>query len=286
MGKYEEFLEHKSRLDPPTGLVDKLSLPKQLFQFQHDITRWSLRRGRAAVFAQTGLGKSFIELSWGDAIHSSTGGNILLLTPPAVGPQMVREGIKFGIQSTLCASQEDVIPGVNITNYEKLHLFDLSKFIGVILDESSILKSFDGKTHTMLIKSCAHIPYRLACSATPAPNDFTELGNHAEFLGVMDLANMLAVFFAHDGENTSQWRLKGYAEDNFWRWMCSWAVLLRHPRDLGYEDSRYDLPPLHQHEHIVPMSGPRALTLSQRLAARRESIDQRVAKAVELTPGR
>lgn len=279
---YQEFLSRKLKLDPPTGLADIPELPDQLFPFQRDIVRWALRRGRAAIFANTGLGKSFMELAWGQAIHRATGGDVLLLTPLAVASQMVREAAKFNLPAKHCASQAEVEPGVTVTNYAKLHHFDLSKFIGVILDESSILKAFDGKTRTMLIDKCAQIPYRLAATATPAPNDFTELGNHAEFLGVMELTGMQAVFFCHDGGDTSKWRLKGHAEADFWRWMCSWSVLLRRPSDLGYDDGAYDLPPMEQTEHIVPVEGPPAKTLSERLAARRESIADRVAKAAEI----
>lgn len=283
--RYAEFLARKLRTDPVTGLLVIPTLPAALFAFQRDIVRWALKRGRAAVFAQTGLGKSFIELAWGQAVHTATGCNVLLLTPLAVAGQMVREAAKFGLPAKQCATQADVMPGVTVTNYEKLHHFDLSKFVGVILDESSILKAFDGKTRTTLIERCKDVPYRLCATATPAPNDFTELGNHAEFLGVMSVTGMQATFFTHDSGDTNVWRLKGHAETAFWQWMCSWAVLLRRPSDLGYPDGGYDLAPLQQLEHIVDVAGPQAITLGQRLAARRGSITHRVAKAVELTPG-
>lgn len=282
--EYEAFLANKRRTDPATGLAEIPDLPAQLFPFQRDIVRWALRRGRAAIFAQTGLGKSFMELAWGQAVHTTTGGNVLLLTPLAVAGQMVREAGKFGLAAKHCAHQGEVEPGVTVTNYAKLHHFDLSQFIGVILDESSILKAFDGKTRSMLIERCAQVPYRLCATATPAPNDFMELGNHAEFLGVMSLTGMQAVFFVHDGGDTGKWRLKGHAEDEFWRWMCSWSVLLRRPSDLGYDDGAYDLPPLQQAEHIVEADGVVAKTLSERLRARRESLEQRVAHAATLVP--
>ena len=285
LSSYAAFLKRKTRFDPPTGLRSFPELPAQLFPFQHDIVRWALRRGRAAVFAQTGLGKSFIELAWGRAIHQETGGNVLLLTPLAVAAQMVREAAKFGLPAKQCASQADVEPGITVTNYAKLHHFDLSKFVGVILDESSILKAFDGKTRTLLIERCKDVPYRLCATATPAPNDFTELGNHAEFLGVMTLHGMQATFFTHDAGDTGTYRLKGHAEQAFWQWMCSWSVLLRRPSDLGYEDGGYALPPLQQLEHVIPVEGERAVTLGQRLRARRDSLEVRVARAVELTPG-
>lgn len=594
---YEDFLAGKARLDPPTGIPGDLNLPGSLFPFQRDIVTWALRRGRAAIFAQTGLGKSFMELAWGNAVHQATNGNVLLLTPLAVAGQMVREAAKFGIPAKQCSTQDDVEPGITVTNYGKLHHFDLSEFSGVILDEcfaagtlidtpggkrqiedlrigdqilnasgvdtlsdvhrrevpyavkvthragsciaspnhpfftqrgwvgaknlrpgdcalgtaeavrlvrnglcpevpepvrtailrsillsemadesagapcesaqprgsseawgepicmaevggpessggtrtnpqaesdirygsskedihpietdgpstfrawgqwpwadgtagihdgcswrrldsgicfvtgptrtgisdtlqnrlgehgeadrhrgrwsvplqpaasgreercktdfiglegieilepghpelerlrdadgklyfydlggtrhpsfsvngalvhnSSILKSFDGKTRNLLIEQCAQVPYRLAATATPAPNDFNELGNHAEFLGVMSYTGMQSIFFTHDGGDTGTWRLKGHAEQDFWRWMCSWSVLLRKPSDLGYDDGAYDLPELIECEHIIPVEGPAAKTLGERLRARRASINERVAKAAELTP--
>lgn len=283
MSNYHDFLNRKARRDPATGLRDELDLPEQLFPFQRDIVRWALRRGRAAVFAQTGLGKSFMELAWGQAVYRATGRNVLLLTPLAVAAQMVREAAKFGLPAKQCAHQGEVEPGVTVTNYAKLHHFDLAQFAGVILDESSILKAFDGKTRNALIEACKDVPYRLCATATPAPNDFMELGNHAEFLGVMSLHGMQATFFTHDGGDTSKWRLKGHAEDVFWQWMCSWSVLLRRPSDLDYADGEYALPPLRQHEHMVAVDGASAVTLGERLAARRDSIAQRVARAVELT---
>lgn len=284
MRSYDEFLVSKARLDPPTGICGDLNLPEQLFPFQRDIVTWALRRGRAAIFAQTGLGKSFMELAWGNAVHEATCGNVLLLTPLAVAGQMVREADRFGIPAKQCATHDEVEPGITVTNYGKLHHFDLSEFTGVILDESSILKSFDGKTRTKLIEVCAQIPYRLAATATPAPNDFAELGNHAEFLGVMSLTGMQSIFFTHDGGDTGTYRLKGHAENDFWKWMCSWSVLLRKPSDLGYDDGAYDLPELIEREHIIMVDGPPAKTLSERLRARRDSISERVAKAAELTP--
>lgn len=284
MNDYLEFLKKKAVIDPPTGLTDIPELPNALFPFQHDIVTWALRRGRAAVFAQTGLGKSLMELSWADAIYRATGSNVLILTPLAVAAQMIREAEKFGLSARQCASQADVLPGVTVTNYQKLQHFDLSQFDGVVLDESSILKAFDGKTRNMLIDACKHMPYRLAATATPAPNDFMELGNHAEFLGVMSYTGMLSTFFVHDGGDTSKWRIKGHAEVEFWKWMCTWSVLLRRPSDLGYEDGAYNLPPMVQEEHIVPVDGEPARTLSERLRARRDSLSERVFLAAYMTP--
>ena len=183
MTPYEDFLARKAITDPMTGLTDIPELPDCLFPHQRDIVQWALRRGRAALFAGTGLGKSLMELAWAQAIHRETGKDILHLAPLAVSNQMAREAEKFGIDARVVAMQSDCGPGTNITNYQKLDHFDLSRFGGVILDESSILKNTDGHYRTKLIEACQQIPFRLAATATPAPNDFMELGNHAEFLG-------------------------------------------------------------------------------------------------------
>lgn len=292
---YSAFLAQKAISDPATGLSDIPELPDCLFAHQRDIVKWALRRGRAALFAGAGLGKSLMELAWAQAVHQSTGKDILHLAPLAVSNQMAREAEKFGIAAHVVAKQSECLPGTNITNYQKLDHFDLSRFGGVILDESSILKSTDGKYRTALIEACQSIPFRLAATATPAPNDFMELGNHAEFLGVMKYTDMLATFFVHDGGSTQNWRLKGHAENEFWKWMASWAVMLRKPSDLGYPNDGYDLPPLRYHQHIVAVEyAPsmetgmlfpvQASTLSERIAARRDTVGERVEMAVQVTP--
>lgn len=292
---YEAFLARKAISDPMTGLASVPGLPECLFPFQRDIVSWALRRGRAALFAGTGLGKSLMELSWADAVHRETGKDILHLAPLAVSNQLGREGEKFGIPCRVVTKQSECGDGTNITNFQKLDHFNLSQFGGVILDESSILKNTDGYYRTRLIESCQSIPFRLAATATPAPNDFMELGNHAEFLGIMSYTDMLATFFVHDGGDTQKWRLKGHAENEFWRWMASWAVMLRKPSDLGYANEGYDLPPLNYVSHIVgakyepdvemgtlfPMQ---AETLQERIAARRSTIDDRCQLAAEITP--
>ncbi|SKA19930.1 helicase [Consotaella salsifontis] len=288
---YAAFLAKKAMVDPPTGLADIPDLPSALFPFQRDIVRWSLKRGRAALFAGTGLGKTLMELAWGSAIHAAHGGMVLLFAPLAVSTQIIREAAKFGIPARLVRCQADCGPGINVTNYQKIEHFDLAEFIAVILDESSILKSETGKYRTDLIAVCSAVPFRLAATATPAPNDFMELGNHAEFLGVMSYTDMLSTFFTHDGGETQKWRLKGHAENDFWRWMASWSVMLRKPSDLGYEDGAYQLPALHQIHHTVEVPslapyllGGRAATLQERIRARRESVDDRVAFAASITP--
>jgi len=296
MGVYEDFLARKRITDPSTGLASVPPLHPSLFDFQRDITAWALKRGRAALFAGTGLGKTLMELSWAQAVHSETSRDILHLAPLAVSAQILREAGKFGIEARHVRTADDIGPGINVTNYQKIEHFDLSRFGGVILDESSILKSVDGHYRTKLIEQCDGIPYRLAATATPAPNDFMELGNHSEFLGVMSYTDMLATFFTHDGGETQKWRLKGHAETEFWKWMASWSVMIRKPSDLGYPDDGYDLPALRQQQHLVatdyapsmdtgllfPME---ARTMQERLGARRATVKERVALAAQMTPG-
>lgn len=292
---YEQFLATKRIIDPETGIPGAIELPEVMMPHQRDITRWALRRGRAAIFAGTGLGKTLMELTWADRVAVFTGKPVLIFAPLAVSQQHIREAEKFGLSARVVKDQSEVGPGVNVTNYQKIDHFDLPQFGGIVLDESSILKSTDSKYRTRLIEECASVPFRLAATATPAPNDFMELGNHAEFLGVMSYTDMLATFFVHDGGETQKWRLKGHAESEFWKWMASWAVMLRQPSDLGYPNDGYDLPPLRQHSHTVgvdykpsvetgllfPME---ANTLQERLAARRDSVDERVALAASITP--
>lgn len=290
---YSDFLARKRISDPATGIDNPGDLPDVLFPHQRDITRWALRRGRAAIFAGTGLGKTLMELVWADHVAAHTGKPVLIFAPLAVTNQHVREGAAFGINAKLASGQDDIGPGIHVTNYAKLDRFDKTKFGGVVLDESSIIKAHDGKTRQRLIDECQLIPFRLAATATPAPNDFMELGNHAEFLGVMSYAEMLAMFFVHDGGETQKWRLKGHAESDFWRWMASWSVMLQKPSDLGYANDGYDLPPLKTRQHTVAVDyAPdidagtlfpvEARTMSERLGARRSSIDERVQAAAEI----
>lgn len=277
--QYTDFLQAKAITAPMTGLVDIPELCHSLFPFQRDIVAWALKRGRAAIWADCGLGKTAMQLEWARHIP----GRVLVLTPLAVAQQTVAEGKKFGIECVY--AREDNDADIVVTNYEMLRHFDPSEFMGVVLDESSILKSYDGKTRTQIIESFQQTPFRLACTATPSPNDMMELGNHAEFLGVMSRTEMLATFFVHDGGDTSQWRLKGHAERDFWRWLCSYAVSVRKPSDLGHCDDGFALPELVMHDVTVrvqdntqgmlfPME---ASTLQERLRARRDSTQDRVA---------
>jgi len=293
---YRQFLESKRAIDVASGMIALPDLPEFLFPHQRDIVRWALRRGRAAIFAGTGLGKTLMELVWCRAAAGHTRKPSLLLAPLAVGAQHEREADGFGISARVVSATK-VEDEIQITNYQKLDHFDLDAFGAIALDESSILKSHDGHYRTRLIEAARLIPFRLAATATPAPNDFMELGNHSEFLGVMSYFAMLATFFTHDGSETRTWRLKGHAENDFWRWMASWAVMLRKPSDLGYPDDGYDLPPLTKRLHIVATEGShwqsdgqysmlpvQASTMSERLATRRNSLGERIAKAVSLTP--
>ena len=216
---------------------------------------------------------------------------MLILTPLAVASQTVEEAKKFNIGNVeLSRGTFSSDAKIVVTNYEIMEKFDLSQFEGVVLDESSILKAFDGKFRTLIIESFKDTPWKLACSATPAPNDFMELGNHAEFLNVMSRTEMLAMYFVHDGGETQKWRLKGHAEDTFWRWMCSWAVNVRKPSDLGYDNGAYDLPPLHLKQVTIPSTNTLdgflfpvlASSLQERLDARRKTIKERAEKAAEI----
>lgn len=282
---YLNFINNKSFVLESNGFtVDTSILNPQLYDFQKDMTRWALAKGRAAIFADCGLGKTLMQLDWAHQIHQRTGGNILILAPLAVAAQTVQEGIKFGVGVNICESQSDVQPGINITNYEKLNKFVAKEFIGVVLDESSILKSFTGKIRNQIIDAFIKTPYKLACTATPAPNDYMELGNHAEFLGVMSRTEMLSMFFVHDSGETSKWRLKGHAEDAFWEWMASWAVVMDNPNSLDYDISGYDLPKLNIHEIVVDADKPyiEKLTLSERRQARKDSLMERCQYAADL----
>lgn len=284
MKDYETFLNRKNEIMMSAGIEGDLTLNPKLYDFQRDIVRWALFKGRAAIFADCGLGKTIMQLEWAHQVHLYCGGDVLILAPLSVTEQTKREGQAFGIAVQVCESQADVVPGINITNYEKLAKFDATHFKGVVLDESSILKSFTGKVRTAIIDAFRGCRYRLACTATPAPNDYMELGNHAEFLDVMSRNEMLATFFVHDSGNTSKWRLKRHAEDIFWQWMAGWSVFMDNPKSLGYEVTGYDLPPLNIHEIIVDgdIAIDEALTLTERRKARKDTLDLRCQAAADL----
>lgn len=213
---------------------------------------FALRRGKSAAFLDTGLGKSFIELEFARQCAEETGKPSLILTPLAVAGQMVREGRKFGIDARQIREQHEVGSGVMVANYERLPKLDAACFGAVVLDESSILKSFAGRTRNMLMDAFADCQYKLAATATPSPNDHMELGNHAEFLGVMRQQEMLSKWFINDTSTASQeWRLKGHAAEDFWSWVASWSRCATLPSDLGGDDDGYILPEIDRHIHQV-----------------------------------
>ena len=292
---YQDFLKTKFKSAKSSGFtVNVDSLNKNLFNWQKDIVRWSLIKGKSALFEDTGLGKSIQQLAWSDEVVKHTRGEVIIYAPLSVAYQTKREGEKFGIKSNVIRQQNEIKPGINIANYDILDHFDPSSFQGVVLDESSILKNFSSKTKQFIIDNYKNVPYRLACTATPAPNDYMELGNHAEFLGVMTRSEMLSTFFVHDGSDTAKWRLKGHAESMFWEWIASWACVIKTPADLGYPADGYILPELKITQHIVEskifsdstgqnlMFANVAQTLNERRFARRESLAERVKKAAEI----
>lgn len=209
---------------------------------------------------------------------------VLILAPLAVADQTKREAEKFGYTAKVVESQSECISGINITNYEKMDKFVANEFVGVVLDESSILKSYSGKVRTAIIQNFHSVPYKLACTATPAPNDYMEIGNHSEFCGVMTRSEMLSMFFVHDGGQTSKWRLKGHATDVFWQWLATFSVFVDNPANIGYQVSGYDLPKLNINEIIVDGNEPikESLTLTERREARKESLELRCKKAAKL----
>lgn len=283
--EYLEFLKSKRFVLESSGFdIDKSELNPMLYEFQKDIVRWALKKGKACIFADCGLGKTPMQLSWAYRVHKHTGGKILILAPLAVADQTKREADKFGYVAKVVEKQEDCISGINITNYEKLDRFIANEFTGIVLDESSILKSYSGKVRTAIIQNFHEVPYKLACTATPAPNDYMELGNHSEFCGVMTRAEMLSMFFVHDGGQTSKWRLKGHAEDVFWQWLATFSVFVDNPNNIGYDIDGYNLPPINIQEIIVDGDTPTAemLTLTERRQARKNSLQLRCQRAAKL----
>ena len=279
---YEDFVAAKRRAEVATGHAPG-DLNEHLFDFQHAIVSWAVRRGRSAIFADTGLGKTLMQLSWADEVARHTGGAVLILAPLAVSEQTIEQGRAFGIEvSRVPHGGSPSAPGVWITNYERMEAIEFTELRGLVLDESSILKAHDGKTRTKIIESAQGVPYRLSCTATPSPNDFEELGNQCEFLGVMTRTEMLATYFVNDTGDTGTWRLKGWGASKFWEWMGTWAVVLRNPSDIGFDGSRYALEDPQYIEHVVQteplgddlFSRP-AQTLMERRKAQRQSIGKR-----------
>lgn len=285
---YQAFVARKLTRSVPTGFAPPKSLGFDLFPFQVDLVRWALRRGRSAIFAGTGLGKTRMQIAWAKAVQVHTKRPVLILAPLAVSTQTAAEAEALGYSIAVARTRAGQGPCVTVTNYERLHHFDPAAFSGVVLDESSCIKHHDTKTLATLLEAFSATPFKLCATATPAPNDWTELGTHAEFLGVCSRAEMLSEFFCHDGGDTSTWRLKGHARAAFWRFVASWGALVSHPRDLGYDQDGYDLPPLRLHEHVtaaeVPtgfLFAPEAGTLTERRRARKDSLGARVQACAE-----
>jgi len=286
---YESFLLSKARFDQPSGFEASMPLPEMLFPFQAAIVRWALKRGRAAVFADTGLGKSFIQSAWAEAVHQYTGNRVLIVAPLCVAQQTIREAAKLGITIRYQRDFTNRDTGIIITNYEMLESFregiESCFFDGVVLDESSIIKHQDSKTRAQVIELCSKIPYRLSCTATPSPNDFMELGSQAEFLGVMSQVEMLSMFFIHDSAETSKWRLKGHGKAKFWEWLATWSVFIKKPSDIGFSAEGYDLPELHMNLLAVgemTETAPEVYGIQARQQVKRETVDERVQACADL----
>jgi DNA modification methylase len=277
---YNKFLETKKKSFISSGFeLDENELNSNLFEFQKYIVKTALQKGRFAIFADCGLGKTLMQLSFADAVSKKTNMPALILAPLAVTKQTEREGKKFGINMDV----------MDVTNYEQLKNIDTSKYSCVILDESSILKGRDGKLSNLIIETFKNTPYKLACTATPSPNDHMELGQHSEFLGAMSYLEMLAMFFVHDGGETSKWRLRKHAKDTFWNYVCTWSIAVDNPETLGFTMNGYNLPEIEYIEHIIPVEnntntlfGDVAVSATDLHKDLQRSFDKRIEKTLEL----
>lgn len=296
MSAYAEFLHDKAQSYGDSGFAP-VWMPNWLIDFQQAIVEWSTRKGRSAILADCGLGKTPMQLVWAENVARKTGGNVLILTPLAVSHQAVREGEKFGIDVT--RSNDGRSHRITVTNYERLHYFNPSDFVGAVCDESSILKSFDGARRGEITAFMRKMDYRLLATATAAPNDYIELGTSSEALGYLGHMDMLNRFFKNDMNNSFtgrirgeviKWRFKGHAELPFWRWVCSWARAMRRPSDLGYDDDAFILPPLHEIEHLIEVRNIAdgmlfalpAVTLKEQREERRRSLEDRCEHVARL----
>lgn len=284
---YYEFIKRKTAAAVAVGGFE-YEPSGWLYDFQRHLVEWAVRSGRAAIFADCGLGKTPMQLDWSNAIVQRENKPVLILTPLSVTQQTVAEADKFGVEASRSRDGK-LSSDVVVTNYEKLHLFNPHDFSGVVCDESSILKNYSGKIRNAVIEFLKPIRYRLLCSATPSPNDYTELGNSCEALGQMRRVEMLASYFVHDGGNTSSWRLKGHAKNPFWQFVASWARAVRKPSDLGFDDELFVLPDLNMSNHVLasaPLRGSlfavEAITLQEQRQERRETIDARCEKVAEI----
>ena len=300
MTDYGAFLEDKAQIKGNHGFAP-VWMPDFLFDFQQSLVTWAVEKGRAAIFADCGLGKTPMQLVWAENVARHAGRSVLIVTPLAVSYQTIGEAEKFGIRATR-ESHGIVHGGITVTNYERLHLFNPADFAGMVCDESSILKSFDGVRRGEITAFMRKMKYRLLCTATAAPNDYTELGTSSEALGYLGHMDMLNRFFKNDSNtsavgrkygNVAKWRFKGHAETPFWRWVCSWARAIRRPSDLGFGDARFVLPPLTEREHFVEVETPAegmlfalpAVGLKEQREERRRSLDDRCANIADLVNG-
>ena len=298
---YSDFILSKSHSGGDFGFAP-IALPSYLFDFQSAMVDWALRKGRAALFEDCGLGKTPQELVWADNVVRHTNGRVLFCAPLAVAFQVAREAEKFGVDVTVSRDGKIGGPGIYLTNYERLGLFDSSDFVGMVCDESSILKSFDGATKTAITTFMRKLPYRLLATATAAPNDYIELGTSAEALGHLGYMDMLNRFFKNDLNNSAtgrmrgeviKWRLKGHAEEPFWRWVASWSRAMRKPSDIGFDDARFNLPPLNEREHVVSVESIAegmlfelpAVGLKEQREERRRTLTERCEQAASLVSG-
>lgn len=288
---YAEFLKSKGIRRELKGFKP-LWVPDLLFDFQRQLVDWSVRLGRAALFEDCGLGKTIQQLVWAENVvrRQGRGSRVLILAPLAVGRQTVREAAKFGLRATHVRGGQ-LADGINVTNYEQLGHYRAEDFIGLVADESSILKSVAGKIRKEVIAFANRLPYCLLCTATPSPNDFMELGGSAEALGVMTRNQMLAMFFSNGGETTQQWVLKGHAKRRFWQWVSTWARAVRKPSDLGFRDGKFKLPELNVEHHSVPAAmkrigllPPQAKTLNAQRKEYLRTLEARCGKLADLLP--
>ena len=295
MKEYEKFLETKKKSFIESGFDIELDqLNSSLFDFQKYIVQIALKKGRFALFEDCGLGKTIQQLEWANQVYQHTNKPVLILAPLAVVPQTIEEGQKFGIKveklNTNIENPINSLDGLFITNYEQLkNIENIDCFSGVVLDESSILKGRDGKLSSMIIQSFKMTPYKLACTATPSPNDHMELGQHSEFLGAMNYLEMLAMFFVHDGGETSKWRLRKHATDDFWNYVCTWSISVDNPVTLGFEMKGYNLPEIEYIEHIIPVENNTGTLFSEAAVSAtelnkdlRRSLPERVSKVKEI----
>jgi DNA modification methylase len=283
--KYEEFLSQKVILEAPSGFepIDD-DLPDNLFSFQKAIVKWAIKKGRAAIFADTGLGKTMMQVAWADYISKKTKKQVLIVAPLCVAQQTITEAKKLDIDVFFSREYEDS-HSILITNYEMVEAFSshVNAFSAIVLDESSIIKNEDSKTKQKLISISQSIQYRLSCTATPSPNDYMELGTQAEFLGIMDSKEMLALFFTHDSSETQKWRLKGHGEERFWEWLSTWAVYIKTPSDIGFSDDGYVLPPLNIEQiRIGGFFNSDIGGIEARQRVKKETVEERVKEAIKI----